>query len=455
MMSLIKKKSAFPVIFIPVESKKREFDGKILLTSHLLAAGFKVVLGNKAGVNRELMHARNGIYLAKSASNENLELYRKLHERGHRMVVLDVEGGALTKEIKNDLVRSYQPEACRYFDYIYVFGDKIREAIIRDLDYIRPEQVVVTGEPRFDLLRPEYDSFFENEIAEIKEKYGRFILINTSFGLSNSYHGDEGIRHILETTADIPDEQRHLYILKHTTGKHLLISFIDLAKAIATEFPAVNVVVRPHPDEDPAIYHKLLKDINGVFVNGSGNVQPMIKSATAVIHHDCTTGMESVMAGKPTISFIPVQEESVTAWLPVYLSLQCETTDSVLKELVRIIDGGIEVCDPGAEKSELFADYFENYRSLASEKITRHLNQHYGEMVGSLPGFSAGLHYARLLSAMNVRRVLRDEYTRQRGRFIRIDKNEVAGKLLRSGQHLPATEIVVRGSNVVIIKSRG
>ena len=448
------KKKTSPVIFIPVESKKREFDGKILLASHLMAAGFTVVLGNKFGVNRELMHSRNGLYLAKSASNENLELYKEMKKRGHRLVVLDVEGGALTKEIRNDLLRSYQPEACEYFDFIFVFGEKIREAILRDLDYVRPEQVVVTGEPRFDLLRPEYNRFFEAAIAEIKEKYGQYILINTSFGLSNSYHGDEGIRRILENTADIPDEQRSLYLLKHTRGKHLPAQFIALAKAIAEAFTGLNTVVRPHPDEDPAIYQEALKDVNRVFVDGSGNVQPMIKAARAVIHHDCTTGIESVMAGKPTISFIPEMEESITVWLPVYLSLQCETIDGVLAELTTIVERGIEDYHPGSERVEHFANYFENYRSLASEKLAGHLALHYREINSMLPGFSAGLYYWRLRSAIGVWRALRNEYVRRRGRFIRIDKREVIEKLLRSGIHLPAPEIFIRGSNVAILRAK-
>lgn len=442
-----------PSIFIPVESKKREFDGKMVLAAKLAAAGFRVILGTKTGINRELQHSRNGICLAKSASNENLNLYKQYRDLGHRMVVLDVEGGALTREIKNDLFRSYQPEASSFFDFFYVFGEKIRESIIHDLDYIRPDQVVVTGEPRFDLLRPEYDSFFKDEIEAIKEQYGRFILINTSFGLSNSYHGDEGIRRILETTVDIPDEQRHLYLLKHNEGKHLLARFTDLAKAIAGTFPGVNIVVRPHPDEDPAIYHESLKGVDGVFVDGSGNVQPRIKAALAVIHHDCTTGMEAVMAKKPTISFIPVMEESITAWLPVYLSIQCKTTDEVLLELDKIINGAIESYHPGAERAELFGDYFENYQSLASEKLTKHLAEQYGQIESFTPGLSLKLLYSRFRSLYSIRRAMRDDTIRRRERFMKIDKDEVADKLAKAGLNLSLADIKVRGGNIVIIES--
>ncbi len=179
-----------PVIFIPIESRKRELDGKILLASALLAKGWKVALGTKGGSRREMLHHRNALYLAKSVSSDFIPFYREIQSLGHRLVALDVEGGALTRDIRNDLLRSYQEDAVGFFDYIYVFGDKIKEDIAEHLPYISGENIVVTGEPRFDLLKPIHDAYFSEDIAEIKRQYNRFVLINTSFGLSKTGSGN-------------------------------------------------------------------------------------------------------------------------------------------------------------------------------------------------------------------------------------------------------------------------
>jgi surface carbohydrate biosynthesis protein len=442
-----------PTIFIPIESKKREFDGKVLLAVRMLSYGFRVVMGTKSGVQREAMHASNGLYLAKSASNESLELYRQLKARGHRLAVLDVEGGALTREIKNDLLRSYQPEASEFFDYFYVFGDKIRDAILEDLPYIHPDQVIVTGEPRFDLLRPEFAPFFADEIDAIKKRYSRFVLINTSFGLSNSILGEKGIRTFLETTSDIPDEQRPLYLLKHLEGKHLLQDFVEMAKMVAKQFPALNVVIRPHPDEDPTTYQRMTEGVMNLHVNGTGNVHPWIRSALAVIHHDCTTGMESVMAGKPTISFVPRMEESITAWLPVYLSVQCKTPGAVIEALAQYTGEPHPTYFPGAEKAEVFSSYFRNFTEAGSTLLSKALHAAY-QHLHTTHRSSPPLWIARLRSRLNILKYNRNKHANGRERFMSIS----AGELRRKTELLYLSDqpicLRIPGGNAAVMETK-
>jgi len=448
---------ATPVIFIPIESKKREFDGKVVLASALLRKGFRVALGTKAGIHRELMHARDAVYLAKSTSNEHLGLYAAFRRRGHRLAVLDVEGGALTRDIRSDLLRSYQPEAAAFFDYFYVFGDMIREAVIRDLPYIEEHRVVVTGEPRFDLLRPEHDEFYEQSMKQISNRYGRFILINTSFGLSNSILGEEGIRRFLETTLDIPDEQRHLYLLKHEEGKHLLRAFADMALRLAARFPDINVVIRPHPDEDQRTYLRLSDGFPNLFVDGEGSVHPWIKRALAVIHHDCTTGMEAVMAGKPAISYIPRMEESITAWLPVYLSIACKEPQEVIQAVASFVDRTEErAWSPGKEKEAVFSSYFNNYNQPAAELLAEALNVAYGTL-GSHCTNQVVLKLKRLRSDLGLKRYKSNLTPGSRERFLWIEQDEVLKKLAITNL-LPEKGAIssrLLGGNVLLLEHEG
>lgn len=416
-----------PIIYIPVESKKREFDGKILLSLRLIERGFKVVLGTKSGVHREILQSHEGVYLAKSVSNEFLSFYEKLKSRKHRIAVLDVEGGALTKDIKNDLLRSYQPQASKYFDYFYVFGNKIKEAILRDLDHVKKHQVKVTGEPRFDLLRPKYEGFFQTEIEQLKKKYGIFILINTSFGLSNSSIGEENIKTFLETTSDIPDEQRHLYLKKHEEGKIVMKEFINLAKLLAETFPELNVLIRPHPDENPNKYLKQVRNIRNIYVDADGNVQPVIKSALALIHHDCTTGMEAVMAEKPVISYVPRTDDSITAWMPVYLSIKCENKKEVINEIKKILDDPTKKYSLTKEKAQLFKEYFNNYASDAAVILSDEIKKTYDKMDTKQSVFNVHLTLLRLKSLVNI---VRYKYSKKnRDRFMSVSLKEIKKKI--------------------------
>ncbi len=448
------KRTGRPVIYIPIESKKREFDGKVLLSAALLARGFRVAIGTKSGIHRELLYARDGVYLAKSASNEHLTLYRQLQERGHKLAVLDVEGGALTKEIKSDLLRSYQPESAGCFDYFYVFGEKIKEAIVHHLPYIQEKQVVVTGEPRFDFLRPDYEAFYAGMVQQIRQRYGRFLLINTSFGLANSLLGEEGIRRFLETTVDIPDEQRGLYLLKHEEGKYLLKAFVAMAQELAVRYPDVNVVLRPHPDEDPAVYHDAVSGHPNLFVDGNWSVHPWLMAARAVVHHDCTTGLEAVMAGKPVVSYIPRMEESITAWLPVYMSMACRETREVIDAVAPFVHNEDESrwC-PDKEKQKVFSGYFNNYHQPAGELLADALLKAYGHLNTTTPA-SLQLLWQRTRSSLSIKRYRNRQSPGSRHRFLWIDKEEVKQKLAKTGQ-IPdgiTIEYKLPGSNVLLME---
>jgi len=444
-----------PTVFIPIESRKREFDGKILLSAELLKRGFRVVLGTKSGVHREILYARNGLYLAKSASNQYLDLYRTLRYLGHKIAVLDVEGGALTREIKNDLLRSYQVESSEFFDYFYVFGDKIKEAMIRNLPYIDPAAVVVTGEPRFDLLHDDYDRYYRSEVEHISNRYGRYVLINTSFGLSNSVHGDEGIQLFLSTTPDIPDEQRPLYLLKHQEGKFLLQAFVSLARKIALSRPDLQVIIRPHPSEDPQTYIRQTEDLSNLCVTGEGNVHPWIKGAELVIHHDCTTGLEAVMARKPVVSYIPRMEEEITAWLPIHMSITALKEEEVMEHVRQILSRPNTPYDPGEERRKLFASYFINYSHRSSVLLADSIAAAYCELK---TGFVANprKQYQRMRSLIRIHRYQQKLKRGGRERFFAISPEEVREKLMLADPEIPVEKLKIKllGGNSIKLEIR-
>ena len=41
------------------------------------------------------------------------------------------------------------------------------------------------GNPRFDLLRPELRGLYDDEVAKLRTRFGRFILINGNFANVN------------------------------------------------------------------------------------------------------------------------------------------------------------------------------------------------------------------------------------------------------------------------------
>ena len=73
--------------------------------------------------------------------------------------------------------------------------------------------------------------------------------------------------------------------------------------ALAKAFPGYTIVVRPHPTENPEIYHDIASDCERVKVTNEGNVVPWLLATRALVHNSCTTGVEAYMMRIPAITY--------------------------------------------------------------------------------------------------------------------------------------------------------
>jgi hypothetical protein len=64
-------------------------------------------------------------------------------------------------------------------------------------------------------------------------------------------------------------------------------------------------VLRPHPSEDPGYYEAALAPFANVVVIREGSVLKWIRAADLVVHSNCTTGIEAILAGRPAVNFLP------------------------------------------------------------------------------------------------------------------------------------------------------
>ena len=355
-------------IFIDIEIINREFDGKLLLAASLAKEGFVVYVGRKSAIAREILFHKHSIYLAKSISPERLEFYSKLKECGHKIFLLDVEGGVFHKDPSKNIIMRYQENVIGYLDKAFLFGEKTAELLIEHLVYSDKINFIITGDPRFDLLKPQFSTFYEKDVKQISKRYGEFIIVNTSFALGNPRMGYREQIDYINNNKDLIDSVRDQYLELVEEHKYLLDKFTELIRLVAIENKGIKIIIRPHPAENVSTYHKNL-DMENVIITNEGNVQKWILASRAVIHFDCTTGIEAVMAGKPVISYRPKGANyNIHPWLPTALSIEARTVDDVLGQLNKIFCGYNPKLSIDQEK--LLKGYFSNYYQNAYEKIT-------------------------------------------------------------------------------------
>jgi surface carbohydrate biosynthesis protein len=327
-------------VFIPYETKTREFDGKLLLISHLLNAGYKkVYFGSRGGLKQEALNHKNGIYFFKSLSITEESFYKMLKDLGFTLMLLHAEGGIHYKDNKSSILSLFKPALLKYIDYNFVYGEAIQNDIVLLCGKEFEKKTIVSGEPRFDLLKPKYCSFFESTNDSLSKEYGDFMLINTSFGVANPFVGKDGLRSLWENEPTYSADTKRLLEKKMDFLEDVVVKYIDAIQRMADKFPDINFIIRPHPSESEATYKSAFNKHENVFVNKSGNVAEWIFAAKGVIHYDCTTGMEAVLAGKPTISFLPKVDDEILAWLPVAVSKKATTINELITDVDSIIKG--------------------------------------------------------------------------------------------------------------------
>lgn len=310
----------------------REFDGKLLLASYLLDHGFDVVIGSRKRVKEYVLLHDRCVYVAKSITKAERVFYEEIRQRGNAIVLLQVEGGILYKEADEAICYSYPQELLPFLDRIFVFGEAIKSHILRLLE-VDEHRITVTGEPRFDLLKSKYSNFLNNRAAQIVKCYGNYILINTSFGLSNHLISKSYARNLIEFNPDFSERLKHNLLLKQEEFEVLVALYRDMVAAVARDFPEHKVILRPHPEENLEYYKKHLEGWANVEVINNGNVAYWIAGAKAVVHYDCTTGVEAWMACKPVVSYTPFINEDIVAWLPLLVSHKCQTEEDVIEAL--------------------------------------------------------------------------------------------------------------------------
>jgi surface carbohydrate biosynthesis protein len=329
---------------IPVETINREFDAKLLLACYAAKSGFAVIIGSKYEVHHKLDVLPRSIYIGKSLTEKNRGVYRRLKKLGH-------------------FVASTDEEALVYFSPEHYWQTKVGSGAFHEVEAFLawgPENaqiwqryptyqgapLYVTGSPRIDLLRPELQPFWSDEVQEIRTRFNRFILVNTNFGQLNHYRPSwSGELRTLRAVAANPSavDEFAAGVAAHRFA--LFERFQAMARVLARAYPDVTIVIRPHPSESHEVWHQATSGCSNVRVIHEGNVAPWLLAAGVMIHNGCTTGIEAYLLGVAAIAYQPVRSERFDKHLPNGLSHQAFDLEALQAFVGAALNGRLQT-DP-------------------------------------------------------------------------------------------------------------
>ncbi|WP_173918936.1 surface carbohydrate biosynthesis protein [Halobacillus sp. Marseille-Q1614] len=311
-------------VYLPIETKVRELDAKLLLTYYAVQQGYRVVLGLSGMVEQALEYLPKGIFLDKGYTCvDKVRRFEMAKSKGHTVVNLEEEGFPLTeKELY--LKKHVSRESLDLLDYELCWGEVQKNTIIRAYPGVR-NKCLITGNPRLDLLKKKYRTLFEKKALAIKKKYGDFILVNTRFPLYTKSINDDGTlnRKVVANLRKAYGEKIH----KKMTREYK--DFIIMIKKASTRYPNLTFVIRPHPSDKFNVYQQDLVECKNVYVVHEDNVVNWIMASKLVIHTGCTTGVESFLLERPVISYVTTVEDTFD--LPNELSIKVHNLDELFQ----------------------------------------------------------------------------------------------------------------------------
>lgn len=349
-----------PIVLYPLETKKREANGAILLGLKLVEQGYKFFLGPKKELNYQISNLKPNIFIASNAgaNAESKTIFSYLKSIGSHIVVIDTEGGVIIEE---NYKKRHNKDLSKYVDLFFAWGKK-GKILIHEGSGVPLDRIKVGGCPWFDFLTDttaKARRFYNNEISLIEKEYGKdFILYNSRFSWNNTYN--KSLAKDINRMSEYDDYRKYSDLL----FQEILI----LLKVLAKHFEDKKIIIRPHPSEGIDLYKKQFAHFPNVFIDNRFNARSWCLLSKATIHNGCTTAIESSMLGIPTISYQPYENPEYDIFLPNLAGIKTATTNEVIRVLESYYNKNerFELAD---WQLKILNDYIVNFTQNSSEII--------------------------------------------------------------------------------------
>ncbi len=350
------------IVYIPVETKKRELTAKLILSAELVNRGYRVVVGNPEPIRkRYAAHGPAGFYFEKDYCSYNEKCWQRLKDNGCMILASDEEGLVyFSDEIYKS--RRCGEKTIEMCDVIFGWGSE-QERLTCEVVPSAAERIHRTANPRVDILKG-LPIFYKDKIEKHKRDYGKYVLFNSHFARP---YTDE---YFQQYFGHMPGDMQRAIRYEEKARVILADMLMDALKELSKNIP-YTIIVRPHPS--PLGYDQefvdAFKDYPNIVVTGEGDANEWIAGCSAMIHCGCSTAYEAYMAGIPSILYKPDNTGSVVAQdFPNLLSERIGDPQTLISRVTEYVEHPDEV------KKEFFTPqkdaFFTKYIDLNGHKYS-------------------------------------------------------------------------------------
>ena len=278
--------------------------------------------------------------------------------RGHKLIVINTEGNpGGNKTLKMNI--QVPPDLFFFWNQ---FELQVNSTMLSDEN----TTFRLTGCPRTDFLEDDFLKLYPSRV-ELLKKYNlpphrKTITIATSTANAD-LRGDalkrkiEQLKNQAIQRVNYEEVHKNIQIVRDLTK--LMI------RHIVCKHPEVNLVIKPHPNEDIVYWQDLVNLLpnNNVHLSLGEPIDHLLRvSDLNIAHNACTTTFESLLSGVPAVEIHT--DKSINLFkadrlnLPTYVIKTVDELDHVIKKELYRGDGDKK---ENGEQSEELKDYISNY----------------------------------------------------------------------------------------------
>lgn len=327
---------------LPIEVKNREFYGKFLQSCVAAEQGWGVLIGDGDVLRSKQKFLPKGVIIEQNISPGRSNDFMKSKKCKNKVLAWDEEG-LIYWNNRDYCSRRFDKASYDNIEAFFCWGDKQSEDIKECYNDIRLNKNIISGNPRFDILRPEFKKILSYNSKKYKDKYGKIILINTKFGIVNNgiFKKDDYIDFLKKAGKINSDSQRLIQEEAMNLQEINFNLFLQMIPVLSKEFSDYSIIIRPHHSEKNNPWINISKKLNNVYVVFDGDVNAWIDACDVMVQYNCTTAVESFILGKTSIFYGVDEISSKNIRLPLVdrLGVRVKTLNDLILIIKKALKG--------------------------------------------------------------------------------------------------------------------
>jgi len=362
-------------VFLRYEITARELDANILTGLIAASRGHRAIVCDWPMMMRGILLRRRQpgfVHMNSLTPGKSTLIFHRIFKFcGYRISSMDQEAGIQRLSYEDFANVRFDEQTVSSADLVFCWGPDDYD-VLRQLYPEHSAKIIMSGSPRVDLWRSTFSSIYASSEHVIEP----FVLIVSSTNhtlLSSRLHERLNSRRRSGEFDRNPEREAQL-VGMYKEGAALTLAYFELISFLSMNYPELAIIVRAHPSEDPEISRGILGGIDRVRVDTETPISQLIRDSVAVILSGSTVALETVMSGKPLISFQPTE----TPWRDLGyadgLGIQAKTVEEVHTILSEVLNTrhkmDFKPVPEGAERKLLQKVYFEDGQLAAERMVT-------------------------------------------------------------------------------------